>query len=242
MSQPGDPSRQTLGLIYLRQGKLDESIAELEMIVTAWPEDDKSRYYLATAYEEKGDRKKAFEHFDAIQAGTEYYSNARIHIAYILEEEEKHDQAIEVLEKAIELEQNKVDLYLMLASVFENKKAYEKALAVLDQGLKKDQKNVELIFRQGVVLDKMGEKTRSLDRMSTIIEINPNHADALNYIGYTYAEQGIRLDEAMSLIEKALKIKPDSGYIIDSLGWVYFQKGMYDEALKYLEQAASHCP
>jgi tetratricopeptide (TPR) repeat protein len=143
------------------------------------------------------------------------------------------------LEKAIELDQKKVDLYLMLASVFENKKAYEKALAVLDQGLKKDQKNVELIFRQGVVLDKMGEKTRSLDRMSTIIEIDPNHADALNYIGYTYAEQGIRLDEAMSLIEKALSIKPDSGYIIDSLGWVYFQKGMYDEALKYLEQAAS---
>ena len=242
MSQPGDPSRQTLGLIYLRQGKLDESIAELEMIVTAWPEDDKSRYYLATAYEEKGDRKKAFEHFNAIQAGTEYYSNSRIHIAYILEEEEKHDQAIEVLEKAIELDQKKVDLYLMLASVFENKKAYEKALAVLDQGLKKDQKNVELIFRQGVVLDKMGEKTRSLDRMSTIIEINPNHADALNYIGYTYAEQGIRLDEAMSLIEKALRIKPDSGYIIDSLGWVYFQKGMYDEALRYLEQAAAHVP
>ena len=78
--------------------------------------------------------------------------------------------------------------------------------------------------------------------MSSIIEINPNHADALNYIGYTYAEQGIRLDEAMSLIEKALSIKPDSGYIIDSLGWVYFQKGMYDEALKYLEQAASHVP
>jgi tetratricopeptide (TPR) repeat protein len=147
-----------------------------------------------------------------------------------------------VLEKAIELDQKKVDLYLMLASVFENKKAYEKALEVLDQGLKQDQKNVELIFRQGVVLDKMGEKTRSLDRMSKIIEINPNHADALNYIGYTYAEQGIRLDEAMSLIEKALRIKPDSGYIIDSLGWVYFQKGMYDEALKYLEQAASHVP
>ena len=63
-----------------------------------------------------------------------------------------------MLEKAIELDQRKVDLYLMLASVLENKKAYEKALAVLDQGLKKDQKNVELIFRQGVVLENMGEK------------------------------------------------------------------------------------
>jgi tetratricopeptide (TPR) repeat protein len=64
----------------------------------------------------------------------------------------------------------------------------------------------------------------------------------LNYIGYTYAEQGIRLDEAMELIRRALKIKPDSGYIIDSLGWVYYQKGLYDEALKYLLEAAKLVP
>jgi tetratricopeptide (TPR) repeat protein len=64
----------------------------------------------------------------------------------------------------------------------------------------------------------------------------------LNYIGYTYAEQGIRLEEAMDMIRKALKVKPDSGYIIDSLGWVYYQKGLYDEALKYLLEAAKLVP
>ena len=72
--------------------------------------------------------------------------------------------------------------------------------------------------------------------------INPDHADALNYIGYTYAEQGIRLNEAMDLIERALKLKPNSGYIIDSLGWVYYQKGLYDEALDKLEKASSLTP
>jgi len=64
----------------------------------------------------------------------------------------------------------------------------------------------------------------------------------LNYIGYTYAEQGIRLEEAMDLIQRALKVKPDSGYIIDSLGWVYYQKGLYEEALKYLLEAAKLVP
>jgi len=94
----------------------------------------------------------------------------------------------------------------------------------------------------GVVLDKKGDKEKGIEQMRRILEVHPEHADALNYIGYTYAEQGIRLEEAMGLIQKALKIKPDSGYIIDSLGWVYYQKGLYDEALKYLLEAAKLVP
>jgi tetratricopeptide (TPR) repeat protein len=131
---------------------------------------------------------------------------------------------------------------LMLASIYETQEEYEKAKKVVEEGLKLDTENIELLFRLGVVLDKMGDKTQCLDQMRKILEINPDHADALNYIGYTYAEQGIRLDEAMDLIQRALKIKPDSGYIIDSLGWVYYQQGLYHEALKHLEKAASLVP
>jgi tetratricopeptide (TPR) repeat protein len=94
----------------------------------------------------------------------------------------------------------------------------------------------------GVVFDKKGNKEKGLEQMKRILEFQPEHADALNYIGYTYAEQGIRLDEALDLIQRALKIKPDSGYIIDSLGWVYYQKGLYDEALRHLLEAARLVP
>ena len=75
-----------------------------------------------------------------------------------------------------------------------------------------------------------------------ILSVQPDHADALNFIGYTYAEQGKNLDEAFDMIQKALKLKPGSGYIIDSLGWVYFQKGLYDEALTSLEKASTMIP
>lgn len=241
-SKPGDPGRQSLGLIYLRHGKLDESIAELDLIVRAWPDDDKSRYYLATAYEEKEDHEKALEHFGQIPEDSEFYANAMIHAAYIFETQGKYDEAVDILEKALAVDKEKIDLYLMLASVFESKKDYDKALEVIDRGLELDEKSEELIFRKGVILDKKGEKEQCLVQMKSILEINPGHADALNYIGYTYAEQGIRLDEAKAMIEKALESKPDSGYIIDSLGWVYFQKGRYDEALKYLEKASSLVP
>ena len=66
---------------------------------------------------------------------------------------------------------------------------------------------------------------------------NPDNAPALNYLGYTWAEQGIRLDEAESLILRALEISPNDGYYIDSLGWVYYQRGEYEEAIEQLERA-----
>jgi tetratricopeptide (TPR) repeat protein len=241
-SRPGEPERQALGLIYLRQGRVDESITELELIVNAWPNDDKSRYYLATAYEEKEDIKRALEHFREIPSASKYFVNAQIHIAHLLTIEEKFDEAIEVIKHAMTLGQGRIELYLMLASVYEAKEAYDEAIAAIQEGLKSDDRNIDLIFRLGVLLDKKGAKEASIEEMRKILEIDPDHADALNYIGYTYADQGVKLDEAMALIQKALKIRPDSGYILDSLGWVYYKKGAYDKAIHHLEKAAGLTP
>jgi len=130
----------------------------------------------------------------------------------------------------------------MLASLYETREEYEKAIEVIKEGLNQDEKNIDLIFRLGVLLDKTGDKESCVEQMQKTLEINPDYADSLNYIGYTYAEQGIRLDEAMDLIQKALKLKPGSGYIMDSLGWVYFQKGLYDEAVSHLEKAVKLTP
>ena len=75
--------------------------------------------------------------------------------------------------------------------------------------------------------------------MKTVISLDPKNANALNYLGYTYADLGQNLDEAERLIKEALKHKPDDGYITDSLGWVYYKKGLFNQALTFLEKAAS---
>jgi tetratricopeptide (TPR) repeat protein len=73
--------------------------------------------------------------------------------------------------------------------------------------------------------------------MRKAIELNPKNAAALNYLGYTWAEMGERLEEAEDLIVRALKIAPEDGFFIDSLGWVYYQKGDYARAIEHLERA-----
>jgi Flp pilus assembly protein TadD len=74
------------------------------------------------------------------------------------------------------------------------------------------------------------------------LEIKPDNAQALNYIGYTYADRGINLDEAEALIKQALQLKADDGYITDSLGWVYFKKGDFEKAVAELEKAQHLAP
>lgn len=78
--------------------------------------------------------------------------------------------------------------------------------------------------------------------MKLILELDPDHADSLNFIGYSYAERGIHLREAEEMIKKALTLKPGNAYIIDSLGWVYFKQNKIDQAIKYLKEATSLMP
>jgi Flp pilus assembly protein TadD len=75
--------------------------------------------------------------------------------------------------------------------------------------------------------------------MKKAIELNPQNAQALNYLGYTYAESGRNLDEAERLIKRALVVEPEDGFYVDSLGWVYYQKGEYKKAVEELERAVN---
>jgi Tfp pilus assembly protein PilF len=78
--------------------------------------------------------------------------------------------------------------------------------------------------------------------MKKVIEINPDHPEALNFIGYMYADRGLNLDEAERLIRKALLLRPKNGYMIDSLGWVLFRKNKLDESIRYLKEASDLLP
>jgi tetratricopeptide (TPR) repeat protein len=102
-----------------------------------------------------------------------------------------------------------------------------------------DPKSDQAYFQLGALHDEAKNKEQSVANMKRAIELNPKNAAALNYLGYTWAEMGVRLDEAEQLIQRALQIEPNDGFYIDSLGWVYFQKGDYTSAVEQLERAVA---
>ncbi|MGD9506879.1 MAG: tetratricopeptide repeat protein, partial [Syntrophobacteraceae bacterium] len=131
---------------------------------------------------------------------------------------------------------------LYLATLYEEKKDFPQALAYIEKGVEKAPDDPDILFRKGIILDRMGRKDEAIEVMRSILEVDPENANALNYIGYTYAEMGVRLGEAKQLITAALRSNPDDAYILDSLAWVYYKMGQPKKALREILKAIELVP
>ena len=100
-------------------------------------------------------------------------------------------------------------------------------------------RNADLHYNLGTVYDKRDRFEDVVRAMKTVLQLDPHHADALNYLGYSYAERGIEIEEAVSLTKLAVSLKPNNGYYVDSLGWAFFKMGLLEEALAEIKRAVS---
>src|SRR5262249_52023509 len=167
----------------------------------------------------------------------DYYVDAQLRRAQLLQKDEL-DRAIKDLEAALKSKPDSPELMSYVASLYREKKEYSRAVTMLERVVDRFPDNNRYRFTHGAAYDEVNDKDRAIAEMQHAIELNPKNAPALNYLGYTYADMGVKLDEAENLIRRALEIEPDDGFYIDSLGWVYFQRGDYTRAVEYLERAA----
>jgi tetratricopeptide (TPR) repeat protein len=227
---------------YLETKRFEEASWVISGMLNTAEHDSDLHYMAGIACNGIDQDDQALSHMLKVRPGSRFYTNAVVHSAMIFHDSGRIDRAIKVVQTAIENEPDHIDYYLYLGSFYEELERFEDALEVLQQGLVKDNTNGRLHFRTGVVYDKMGRKDESIAAMKNVLRLTPDDAEALNYLGYTYADMGINLDEAEMLIQSALKIKPNDGYITDSLGWVYYKRGDYGQALELLIKAVSLIP
>jgi tetratricopeptide (TPR) repeat protein len=97
--------------------------------------------------------------------------------------------------------------------------------------------NHQLFFEYALLLERNGKYQQAISNMEKVLELQPDHAEALNFIGYTWADKNINLTRALKYITRAAEIKPDNGYIMDSLGWVYYRLGELEKAAEHLERS-----
>jgi len=227
---------------YIDKQRNTEALVIVRGMLKGAPHNSELNYIAATVYHLKKKDSTAIRHFDEVKSDSDFYTDAVVQIAFILQNQGKIDEAIRRMETLVKTASDKPEMMLYLGGMYEEKEDYERAVKVLKQGIALSPDNTKLHFRLGVVYDKQGQKQSSVDIMQHIIELDPQHYNALNYLGYTYTELGKNLDEAELLITRALKIKPDDGYITDSLGWVHYKKGNYELALQFLKKAAALVP
>ncbi|MBK5276137.1 MAG: tetratricopeptide repeat protein [Desulfuromonadales bacterium] len=235
----GQETMRKIGLIHLELEQYDEAIKIFSTMLEKDPAAHQVRLYLGMALEENGDLDAAFAEFSKIPRDASIYVDAIGHIAFILKEKGEPMQAVETIKAAIVDNPHQIELYLNLSSLYEALEKPEDGLALLLEAEKQFEKDPRLQFRIGVLYDKLGKRAESIERMQKVLALNPKDAQALNFIGYTYAEMGINLDEALSYLKKAVEIRPNDGFILDSLGWVYFKLKKYDEAARNLEDAVA---
>lgn len=227
---------------YYEKKRYREVIRLLQQMQQGAPDSSDLKYVLGLALNEVGEKTAAIRVFGEVAADSRFYENAVVNITLIHQEREELDLAIDHLKRAVQQTGDNPEFYLFLGTLYEEKKSYDLAEKSLKRGLEIDADNPKLHFRLGVVYDKWGRKNDCIAAMKTVIRLDPNHANALNYLGYTYADLGRNLDEAEQLIKRALEQKPDDGYITDSLGWVYYKKGLFQQALEIIKKAVELVP
>ncbi len=235
-------ARITLGLIYLERGQHEKAIEKFSALIQEYPTEYRLVYLLGTTYEETKADAKALETLRKIPAAEEQFSSAQIRVGMILKKQQRTAEAVDSLLQAIRKKGDAPGLYAFLASIYEDEKKYSAAEELIQEGLRINTGSVDLHFSLGVLFEKTDRFEQSIEAMKTVLKMEPDHAEALNFIGYMYADRGIHLEEAERMIRKALQMKPGNGYMIDSLGWVCFRTNRLEEAVRYLKEAVEALP
>ncbi len=219
-------------------------LALTQIAVYLDPEFSEGRRLVGSIHNIYGNYAAARSAFAKVAPGSPQYELAQTEIANSLEAEGRSEEAIAVLKSAVRRDKDAEDARLMLAGLYASKERHREAVDAASAAIARlGDKPPEDAWRHFVTraaslieLDRFLEAEVDLKRA---VEIDPEEPVALNYLGYSWAERGVNLEEAFALIEKAVALRPQSGAIIDSLGWAHYQRGEYDLALPHLEKAAS---
>lgn len=154
----------------------------------------------------------------------------------------KGDRAVVVMRDALAAHDGDVEAHLTLAEVLQEAKRAGEADEVLSQAATRFPSEISVPFQRGALLEQRKDYTGAEAAFREALARDPLHAPSLNYLGYMLAERGERLDEAVSLVERALAIDPDNGAYLDSLGWAFFKQKRFDRAEPLLRRAAEQAP
>lgn len=223
--------------VFIQTGHFDKANVLLEKII-AKADSAAARYMLAVIRYEADKREAALAHLRKISPDDEEFSNSIALQAKILIELDRTPEAITLVKKLINNPDRRQPFYYsLLAGIYVNQQELTAGHDILTTGIELYPEDVQLSFEFGLLLEKEDRQDEAIARMEKVLEMQSDHVEALNYLGYIWADNNVHLDKALVYINKAIALKPDNGFIMDSLGWVYFRMGELEKARTALEQA-----
>ncbi len=184
--------------------------------------------------------------YDEVPRGHPAFLSAEMGRADALREAGKPDAAIEALTQLAEANPDLRRVHRRLGDTLrslerheEASEVYDRVVAMIDEPVPSDW---SLYFVRGITLERTDRWEAAEADFRQSLALNPGQPQVLNYLGYSLVDMGEKLDEALDMIERAVAAQPDSGYIVDSLGWAMYRLGRYDEAITHMERAVELMP
>lgn len=205
------------------------------------PSDATACLALALIAESEKDYKTAIEHVRSSSA-LEEDPSLSLRLSYYLTQDSQLKGAVAVLENAHKKWPENAELAYFLALGYDDLKKQSKAVELLLKVVEKRPDHRDARFQLGAIYEKLGDIVKAEEHFRMLLKMHPRDASALNYLGYSLADRGLKLDEAEELVNRAVELSPDNGAYVDSLGWVYFKQGRRDEALTQLKKAIELLP
>jgi tetratricopeptide (TPR) repeat protein len=222
--------------IYFLKDDWDSMRAMLVRAKESQNDDPTANHWLALDAEKKNDWDAAIKFVKDSSAFKEDPALS-LRLSYYLTQAGRLDEAVKVLEDAHKKWPNNDQVEYFLALGYDDKKESAKAVPLLRHVLTLKPQNRDARYQLGVILEKLGKLQEAEPEFRALLADNPDDASVLNYLGYSLADRGQKLDEAESYIAKAVSLDPKNGAYMDSLGWVHYKQGKYKAAALELRKA-----
>ena len=235
-----------LGASIGRRGGEDLALIYLQLALYLQPTHAMALLSLGDLYEDLKKPDLAIKAYERVPANSPLLRNAEIQMAVDLDALDRTDEAKQRLQHVISQNPKDTEAIIELGNIQRARKdfadcadTYSKAIDTVPNP---EKSNWVMFYFRGICYERSHQWPLAEADMKKALDLFPEQPLVLNYLGYSWVDQGVHLDQGMDMIRRAVEQRPDDGYIVDSLGWAYFRTGNYNEAVKNLERAVELKP
>ena len=227
------------------QGYGDIPVVYFAMANYLDPDLDVAKSLWADVLDQSDRRVEAIALLESIPEDSVHHTSAQGQLAWALRREGRDEDALRVARETLARTDNRnirVQLADLLQSLGRDGEAEDTFTDIIEADELDGQYDWRIYYARGGARERLGEWPRAENDLQTAMSLRPDDPTIMNYLGYSWIDRGINLDEGLTLIETALRLAPDNGAITDSLGWAHYKLGNYERAIFYLERAAELAP
>jgi len=227
----------SLGVLFYQQKQMKQAAHYFQQAYELEPKGQGHAFYWAASLEALNQIQKARSLYQSIPKTDSSWLDAQLRLASMDFKEKKFDAVQKNMLALVKTHPEASHAWILLSSSYLNQKQYQKLLDNTQGGTLLNKPSPRLILNRAIALEHFKRYDEVESTLQAVIQAHPKHSEALNFLAYVYAEQGIKLAQAETYIQRAIKIKPNDGYYLDSLAWVYYQQENYKRAIQVQRKA-----